>query len=163
MTPWTVAHQAPLSMGFFRREYWSGLPGEHPNPGIKPVPLMSPALADGFFTSSATCEVPSKIGDRNPKPPETHSRWQYLLSWEYKYAASSVWITLYLQRAHRASLFLKVLLLENESVSFPWKQIWSSLHSRHYQDLSRGLNPDRWNHWPWSNSNTQLHSVFLSS
>ena len=39
-TPWTVARQAPLSMGFSRQEYWSGLPfaspGELPNPGIEP-------------------------------------------------------------------------------------------------------------------------------
>ena len=39
-TPWTVAHQAPLSMGFSRQEYWSGLPfpspGDLPNPGIEP-------------------------------------------------------------------------------------------------------------------------------
>ena len=50
-TPWTVAFQAPLFMGFFRQEYWSGLPfpspGDLPNPGIKPT---SPALqADSFF------------------------------------------------------------------------------------------------------------------
>ena len=42
-TPWTVAHQAPLSVGFSRQEYWSGLPflspGELPNPGIKPGSL----------------------------------------------------------------------------------------------------------------------------
>ena len=40
VTPWTIAHQAPLSMGFSRQEYWSGLPcpppGDLPNPGIKP-------------------------------------------------------------------------------------------------------------------------------
>ena len=40
-TPWTVARQAPLSMGFSRQEYWSGLPfpspGDLPNPGIEPV------------------------------------------------------------------------------------------------------------------------------
>ena len=49
-TPWTVACQAPLSMGFSRQEYWSGLPcplpGDLPSPGIEPVSLMSPALAD---------------------------------------------------------------------------------------------------------------------
>ena len=49
-TPWTVAHQAPLSMGFFRQEYWSGLPfpppGDLPNPGIKPESPMSPALQE---------------------------------------------------------------------------------------------------------------------
>ena len=43
--PWTIAHQAPLSMGFSRQEYWSGLPfpspGDLPNPGIEPG---SPAL-----------------------------------------------------------------------------------------------------------------------
>ena len=53
-TPWTVAHQAPLSMEFSRQEYWSGLPvpslGDLPDPGIKPAPLTSPALASGFFT-----------------------------------------------------------------------------------------------------------------
>ena len=51
-TPWTVAHQAPLSMEFSRQEYWSGLPfpspRDLPNPGIEP---MSPALAGGFFTT----------------------------------------------------------------------------------------------------------------
>ena len=55
-TPWTVAHQAPLCMGFSRQDYWSGLPfptpGNHPNPGIKPMSLVSYALADGFFTNA---------------------------------------------------------------------------------------------------------------
>ena len=52
VTPWTVAHQAPLSMEFSRQEYWSGLP--FPSPGNLPdsgIELMSPALADGFFTT----------------------------------------------------------------------------------------------------------------
>ena len=56
MTPWTVARQAPLSMGFFRQEYRSGLPcppaGDLPDPGIKLASLMSSALANGFFTNS---------------------------------------------------------------------------------------------------------------
>ena len=59
--PWTVTHHAPLSMGFSRQEYWSGLPccppGDTPDPGIQAVPLMSPALAGGFFTTSATWEA----------------------------------------------------------------------------------------------------------
>ena len=51
-TPLTVAHKAPLTMGFPRQEYWSGFlsfssPGDLPIPGIKPV---SPALAGRFFT-----------------------------------------------------------------------------------------------------------------
>ena len=52
-TPWTVACQAPLSMRFFRQEYWNGLPfptpGDLPNPGIESTSLMSPALACRFF------------------------------------------------------------------------------------------------------------------
>ena len=58
-TPWTVAHQAPLSLGFSRQEYWSGLPclplGDLPDLGIQSVSLMFPALAGGFFTISITC------------------------------------------------------------------------------------------------------------
>ena len=56
-TLWTVAHQAPLCMGFSRQEYWGGLPcpppGDLPNPGIESVSLMSPGLAGGFFITSA--------------------------------------------------------------------------------------------------------------
>ena len=52
VTPWTAARQAPLSKGFPRQEYWSGLPfpspGDLPDPGIDPA---SPALAGGFFTT----------------------------------------------------------------------------------------------------------------
>ena len=59
-TPWTVTRQSPLSMGFPRQEYWSGLPfpslGDLRNPGIKPTFLASPALAGGFLTT----EPPSK-------------------------------------------------------------------------------------------------------
>ena len=50
--PQTIAHQGPLSMGFSRQEYWSGLP--FPSPGIK---LASPALVSRFFTTSATWEA----------------------------------------------------------------------------------------------------------
>ena len=55
VTPWTVVHQSPLSMQFFRQEYWNGLPfptlGDLPNPGIKSVSLLSLALAGRFFTT----------------------------------------------------------------------------------------------------------------
>ena len=57
-TLWTVARQAPLSMGFSRQEYWSGSPcppsGDLPELAREPVSPMSPALAGGFFTTSAT-------------------------------------------------------------------------------------------------------------
>ena len=58
VTLWTIAHQAPLSVEFSRQEYWSGLPcpppGDISNPGIEPASIMSPALAGGFLTTSAT-------------------------------------------------------------------------------------------------------------
>ena len=51
----SVTRQAPLSIGFSRQEYWSGLPysppGDLPHPGTEPTSLMSPALAGGFFTT----------------------------------------------------------------------------------------------------------------
>ena len=60
-TPWTVAYQAPLSMGFSRQEYWSGLPFSPPenllDPEIEPTSLASPALAGKFFTTGATWEA----------------------------------------------------------------------------------------------------------
>ena len=60
-TLWTVVHQAPLSVGFSRQEYWSELPclppGDLPNPEIKPASLMSPALADSIFTTRITWEA----------------------------------------------------------------------------------------------------------
>ena len=79
VTPWTVAHQAPLSMGFPRQEYWSGLPcpppGDLPNLGTEPASLLSPALAGGFFTTSATWEAlfPGVCSKLCPS-----SQWYYL-------------------------------------------------------------------------------------
>ena len=53
-TPWTVVHQAPLSMEFSRQEYWSWLPlptpEDLPDPWFEPMSLMSPALAGRSFT-----------------------------------------------------------------------------------------------------------------
>ena len=65
VTPWTVAHQAPLLMEFSRQECWSGLsflsPGSLSDPGIKPTFLVYPALVGGFFTSWATREALSGV------------------------------------------------------------------------------------------------------
>ena len=69
-TPWTGAHQALLSMGFFKQEYWSRLPfsspGDLPDPGIEPSSLKSPALAGGFVTTSATWEAPCSTKVKKP-------------------------------------------------------------------------------------------------
>ena len=60
MTLWTVTHQAPLSLGISRQEYWSGLlcspPGNLPNPGTEPESLTSSALVGGFLTTSTPQE-----------------------------------------------------------------------------------------------------------
>ena len=57
VTPWTVTYQAPPSLGFFRQEYWSGLPfpspGDLPDPGIKPRSLALQA-------DTLTSEPPGK-------------------------------------------------------------------------------------------------------
>ena len=59
VTQRTVAHQAPLSMGFSRKEFWSGLtclpPGDLPDPGIEPTSMPTPT-----FTPSTTWEAPFK-------------------------------------------------------------------------------------------------------
>ena len=61
VTLWIIACQVPLSMGFSRQEYWSGLSHsplrDLPNLEIKPISLMSPALAGRFFTTGATWEA----------------------------------------------------------------------------------------------------------
>ena len=60
-TPWTVAHQDPLSMGFSWQEYWSGVPcpppGDLPDPGIEPSALKSRVMAGRLFTTSPTWEA----------------------------------------------------------------------------------------------------------
>ena len=62
VTPWTAAHQAPLSMGFPRQEYWSGLPFPTPggllDSGIEPTCLASPALVGRFFTTVPPGKLP---------------------------------------------------------------------------------------------------------
>ena len=60
-TPWTAAHQAPLSVEFSRQEYWSGLPfptpGDLPDPENEPKSVVSPALAGRLFATTATWEA----------------------------------------------------------------------------------------------------------
>ena len=71
-TLWTVAYQDPLFMGFPRQESWSELPcpppGDLPDPGIEPVSPESPALAGGFFTTSATWK-PQWINNKDKQGP----------------------------------------------------------------------------------------------
>ena len=80
-TLWTIACQAPLSVEFSRQEYWSGLPcpppGDLLNPEIEPESLMSPALANGFFTTSTTWEAHTYTciySPPNPPPMQAATR-----------------------------------------------------------------------------------------
>ena len=65
VTPWTTALQAPLSVGFPRQEYWSGLPfpppGNHPNPGTEPMSPAAPVLAGGFFNTEPLGNLNIKV------------------------------------------------------------------------------------------------------
>ena len=65
-TPWTVACQAPLSMGFFRQEYWTGLPfssaGGLPDPETEPT---SPVLPGRFFTTEPPVKLQRGKGGRD--------------------------------------------------------------------------------------------------
>ena len=89
---WTVAHHAPLSMGFSRQEYWSGLPcplpGDLSDPGIEPTSLTFPALAGGFFTTSITWEpklpsIPLLTGLRGLDQMSVLSYWDKTLYWVF--------------------------------------------------------------------------------
>ena len=78
-TPWTATLQVPLSMGFPRQEYWSGLPfpspGDLPGLGIKPT---SPALAGEFFTTEQPgkplCPYTTYINAKRGKKRKNHNR-----------------------------------------------------------------------------------------
>ena len=87
VTLWTTAGQTPLSVGFSRQEYWSGLlfppPGDLLDPGIKPSSLMSPALAGRFFATSATWEAQAS----HWSIVDTTQRWYY-----FKCVITHLWL-----------------------------------------------------------------------
>ena len=80
--PWTIAHQAPLSLGFSRQEHWSGLPfpspGHLPDPRIEPVSLASHALTGRFFITT---------------PPERkpHLQGQWTKNWTFIVSLQQLW------------------------------------------------------------------------
>jgi len=98
VTPWTVAYQVSLSMGFSRQEYWSGLPfpspGDLPDPGIKP---RSPILEADALTS----EPPGK------PYCVAHSRLTINISWRNKWLIK--WSGWSMENAARLSIILKYL------------------------------------------------------
>ena len=88
VTPWTVAHQAPLSMGFSRQEYWSGLPcslpGDLPHPGFEPTSLMSHVPIGRFFT---TWE------DYAPTPANPCPSSYKTVNWAWTVRSDLVWLS----------------------------------------------------------------------
>ena len=118
---WTVAHPAPLPMGFSRQEYWSGLPcpplGDLPHPEIKPLFLVVPALAGRFFTASATGEhikTSIFVGNRHYKMKEKLSflpktkkyLWFYFCHLEC-YAFNFIILFIFLVHLYSASLYFQ--------------------------------------------------------
>ena len=98
-----VAHQAPLSKGFSRQEYWSGLPyppsGNLPDPGIRLVSHMSPALAGRFFTADTTWEAQGK--------------WKLMMLNTVFIYLSAIWVSAYLSSKTPAEVcdcFLKCFI-----------------------------------------------------
>ena len=79
VTPWTVACQAHLSMGFSWQEYWSGLPfppsRDLPDPGIEPTSTRVSCIAGGFFTIWATREAHLRTGSLKINNPVAHKSW----------------------------------------------------------------------------------------
>ena len=87
-TPWTVAHQAPLSMGFSRQEYWSGFPfptsRDLLDPGMEPVSLPSPSLAGRFTTvppGKPIYIIPTLQGPKDQACPCLTPQQSHWLSW----------------------------------------------------------------------------------
>ena len=136
VTPWTVARQVPLSMGFSRQEYWSGLPfpspGDLPNPGMEP---WSSALAARFFTIWAIREARLTATVRPPDsislPPESYGRCPCR------------------PRSKRTSIHRDLLFLPHSLVS-SWKGYFSS---------SPDFNPDPIEQEPSTNSSKKASLV----
>ena len=87
VTPWTVAHQALLSVGFTRQEYWSGFPFSPPgdllDPGIEPAYLGAPALAGIFFTTEPVGKPLESRKDKKTEAPSVSRK-------EFSYAESFI-------------------------------------------------------------------------
>ena len=151
-TPWTVTHQAPLSMEFSRQEYWSGLPfhapGRLPVAGVKPLSLASPASAGGLFTTEPPGEPQLRRGPWTQEPwPPSHTsglcRWlpacapqpqaqlhsypvtlysYSLTSWGWKKILES-WPLCKVQRNESPFMFSRIsLIVELKSTPLNWER-----------------------------------------
>ena len=124
-TPWTVAPQAPLSVGFPRQEYCTGLPFPSPgifsDPGIKPVSLASPTLAGEFFTT----EPPGK-------PHKSHLTKLLLFI-----------------KAGRGGLLGSVLCFSSTKIHVPYKEISFHYSYKQKEEIKFACNPAYLFITPW--------------
>ena len=115
-TLWTAAREAPLSTGFSRQEHWSELPcpppGDLLDPGIKPTFVPSPALADGFFTTSKP----------SPKNLKKHAGDKEVLwkIWEWDLDSSQWWIYLFWNLCDGLSCYKQNQMIEKD-ITYPQK------------------------------------------
>ena len=138
-TPWTVARQAPLSMGFSRQECWSGLPccplGDLPNPGMESKFLMSSALAGQFFTTGAPCccsvtqPCPTLCNPMDCSTPgflSITNSWSLLKLMSIKSVMPSNHIILCRPLLLLPLIFPSIRVFSNESVlHIRWPEYWS--------------------------------------
>ena len=161
MTLWIVTFQAPLSMGFSRQEYWSGLPypqgGDLPNPGIQPMYLMSPVLTAGFFTTGATWEAHLQVYSVQFSSVQSLSHVRlFVTPWTAAHQASlsitnsqSLLMSIQLVMPSNHFIFCHPLLLlpsifprvfSNESVlCIRWPKYWSFIFSNSPSNEHLGL------------------------
>ena len=146
-TPWTVALQALLPMGFPRLEYWNGLPfpspGDLPNSGIKLTSLMAPALAGGFFTTvppgmfrcsiNCCCSVvklwPTLCGPMDhstPGFPVLHDLPEFAQTHVRGVSIPTNYLLLCHPLLHLPSIFPSIRVIFNESaLRIRWPKQWS--------------------------------------
>ena len=125
-TPWTVAHPAPLSIGFSGQEYWSGLPwpppGDLPYPGTEPVSLTSAVLAGGFLTTGATLEAQLAYSSQIMLQTCEWCLRSFRLNW-------SILINMLEKWAHPHQVLPKLLIYEQVIGCSCWcHKIWGSVH-----------------------------------
>ena len=123
-TSWTIVHQAPLSIGFSRQEYWSRLPfppPDLPNPGFDSKSLRSPALAGGFFPLS----LPGKQTPVTTGPPGNSQQtcdpdfvhWQFNISFTCSFSALRFNLNGNDREVHTPELWLSTSMLTTNNPS----------------------------------------------